>query len=149
MPSPAEFTVSIPAGANGDADFVALGATVACRGFSGRTSFTISRRDVDRFLADAANLASTSSDNAQLLGGWDDAEERLRLRVTRAGVSGQFIARVRIATTGPREDQWNRVETEFVCPPAALVAFLGDLTRLVARRELASACLSGDADVIA
>jgi hypothetical protein len=145
----ADFTLSSSQHATDDADFVSMLATVACRGFSGRTSFTIARRDVDRFLADAANLSTTTSHSAQLLGGWDDAEERLRLRITRAGVSGQLMARVRIATTGPREDQWNRVETEFVCAPAALASFLSDLTGLVTQQRSATASLAGDAEVIA
>jgi hypothetical protein len=145
----ADFTLSIPSSSTGDADFVSLLATVACRGFSGHTAFTIARRDIDRFLADASNLSTPAADSAQLLGGWDDSQERMRLRITRAGLSGQFTARVRIASTGPREDQWNRVETEFVCPPAALAAFLSDLTRLVARHETTTASLGGDSEAIA
>src|SRR5215470_16746600 len=145
----ADFTLSIPDNSPGDADFVNMLATVACRGFSGRTGFTIARRDVDRFLADAANLSTKTSDSAQLLGGWDDAEERLCLRITRAGLSGQFTARVRIATTGPREDQWNRVETEFVCASAALATFLSELTGLAAQEGTANASLAGDAEAIA
>src|SRR5262249_28256291 len=109
----ADFTLSKPSDSTVDADFVSLRASVACRGFSGLTAFTIARRDVDRFLVDATNLSTRATDSAQLLGGWDDAQERLRLRITRAGLSGQFTARVRIATTGPRDEQWNRVETEF------------------------------------
>jgi hypothetical protein len=145
----ADFTLSRPDDSASDAEFVDLNASVACRGFSGRTAFTVARRDVERFLGDAANLSSQTSDTAQLLGGWDDAEERLRLRITRAGLSGQFTARVRIAMTGPREEQWNRVETEFVCPPVALQTFLGDLTRLVARADASKARLTGDAEAIA
>ena len=145
----ADFTLSSSQHSADDADFVNMLATVACRGFSGRTAFIIARRDVDRFLADAAHLSTNASDSAQLLGGWDDAEERLRLRITRAGLSDQFTARVRIATTGPREDQWNRVETEFVCAPAALATFLSDLTGLVAQERTANASLAGDAEVIA
>jgi hypothetical protein len=145
----ADFTISLPNDSTADADFVGLNASVDCRGFRGRTEFTISRRDLDRFLAEAAHLSDMSSDSAQLLGGWDDAEERLRLRITRAGVSGQFIARVRIATTGPREEQWNRVETEFICPSASLATFLTQLSQLVAQRRAAGASLAGDADAIA
>jgi hypothetical protein len=145
----ADFTITPSPAAEADADFLDLNASVDCRGFSGRTEFTIARRDVDRFLADAANLSTNASDAAQLLGGWDDAAERLRLLITRAGVSGQLTARVRIATTGPQEEQWNRVETEFVVPPTALTTFLGDLTRLVARRDASSARLAGDPDAIA
>jgi hypothetical protein len=145
----ADFTISLPDVVDADTEFVDLNASVACRGFCGRTEFTIARRDVDRFLADAADLSTRASDTAQLLGGWDDDEERLRLRITRAGLSEHFVARVRIATTGPCEEQWNRVETEFVCPPAALATFLTDLTRLVAQRRTATASLGGDAEAIA
>jgi len=145
----ADFTISFPNDKTAGGDFIDLNASVDCRGFRGRTEFTISRRDVARFLADAGHLSDTSSDSAQLLGGWDDAEERLRLRITRAGISGQFVARVRIATTGPREEQWNRVETEFICPPASLATFLTDLSQLVAQRRTDAASLSGDADAIA
>src|SRR5205085_2738787 len=132
-----------------DADFVGLRASVACRGFSGHTEFTIARRDVRRFLADVATLRSNASDAALLVGGWDRAEQRLRLEIVRAGLSGQFVARVRIAATGPRGDQWNRVETEFITPPQALTAFLDSLARLTTHSESADASLMGDADMIA
>jgi hypothetical protein len=132
----------------GDADFFGLHASVACRGFTGHTEFTVARRDVQRFLADAANLPSNASDSALLLGGWDHAEERLRLQIARAGLSGQFIARVRMATTGPRADQWNRIETEFIAPPMALTAFMQSLARLVADQGGPSASLTGDADAV-
>jgi hypothetical protein len=144
----ADFTLSLSSESDADADFIDLNASVDCRGFSGRTEFTIARRDVDRFLADAANLSTQTSDTAQLLGGWDDAEERLRFRIARAGISDRFTASVRIAMTGPREEQWNRVETEFVCPPAAVSAFLADLGRLVAGTS-ARASLGGNSDAIA
>ncbi|MGH7616755.1 MAG: hypothetical protein ACREPM_05970, partial [Gemmatimonadaceae bacterium] len=130
-------------------DFVDLHAAVACRGFHGQTRFWISRRDVDRFLSDASNLSTQTSDASQLLGGWDDAQERLRLQVTRAGLSGQFVARVRIANAGPREEQWNRVETEFICPSVALSSFLTDLTRILDERAQGIAVLTGDPEAIA
>jgi hypothetical protein len=145
----ADFTITLPDDLPSDADFIDLEARVDCRGFSGRTEFTIARRDLDRFLADAANLSTHTSDAAQLLGGWDDSQERLRLLVTRAGLSGQFTARVRMATTGPREEQWNRVETEFVCPQPALSTFLAELTTVLDRRRAASAKLAGDPEAIA
>ena len=143
----ADFTLSVLEAQRAADDFMDLGASVSCRGFSGTTSFTISRRDVDRFLADAANLSSNASDTAQLLGGWDDVEERLRFSVTRAGVSGQFVARVRIATTGPRSDQWSRVETEFVCRPEALSSFLTGIARLDGPDS--AALLAGDSGAVA
>jgi hypothetical protein len=145
----ADFTLSVLEAERAADDFMDLGASVSCRGFSGRTSFTISRRDVDRFLADAAGLSTGAADAAQLLGGWDDADERLRFRVTRAGVSGQYVARVRIATTGPRSDQWNRVETEFVCRPEALSSFLSGVAGLDSQRPDSAASLAGDSGAIA
>jgi len=131
------------------ADFLDVRAEVACRGFGGQTGFCISRRDLDRFLGDIAGIRELTSDSAQLLGGWDDAEERLRLRITRAGSSNGFLARVRIATTGPRSDQWNRVETEFICPLESILAFELDLGRLVGERKPGVVVLSGDAQAIA
>ena len=131
------------------ADFLAVRAGVACRGFSGETGFWISRRDVDRFLGDIAGIRDLSGHSAQLLGGWDDSEERLRLKITRAGLSNGFVARVRIATTGPRGDQWNRVETEFVCPLESMLAFELDLGRLVGEQKPGMVVLSGDAEAIA
>ena len=130
-------------------DFLDVRADVACRGFSGQTGFSISRRDVDRFLGDIAGIRDMTGDLAQLLGGWDDSEERLRLRITRAGLSNGFLARVRIASTGPREDQWNRVETEFVCPLASMLAFELDLGRLLGEQKPGMVVLSGDAQTIA
>ena len=90
-----------------------------------------------------------ASDSAQLLGGWDDAEERLRLEVTRAGRSDGFLARVRIATAAPDADQWNRVETEFICPRESMQAFQADLAALVGERKQGMVVLSGDAQAIA
>lgn len=130
-------------------DFLDVRAEVACRGFSGQTGFWISRRDLDRFLGDIAGIRELTSDSARLLGGWDDAEERLRLEITRAGPSNGFLARVRIATTGPRGDQWNRVETEFICPLESMLAFELDLGRLVGERKPGRVVLSGDAQAIA
>ena len=102
-PVTADFKLSVDqANDPTSAGFLDAQAAVDCRGFSGRTAFVISRRDVERFLEDIAKMRSTTSDSAQLLGGWDDAEERLRLKVTRAGLSDGFLARVRIAIAGPR-----------------------------------------------
>ena len=126
-----------------------LAARVACRGFSGETAFSISRRDVARFVADLAALRRAESATAQLLGGWDDSEERLRLRVTPAGRSGQFLTRVRIATTGPRSDLWHRVETEFVVPPGALETFLAGVERLGGAGDSGEASLQGDGEIVA
>jgi len=133
----------------GSADFLDVRAAVACRGFSGETGFSISRRDVDRFLGDIASIRDLTGHSAQLLGGWDDSEERLRLKITRAGLSNGFVARVRIATTGPRGDEWNRVETEFVCPLESMLAFELDLGRLVGEQKPGMVVLSGDAEAIA
>lgn len=149
-PVTADFKLSVDqANDPTSAGFLDAQAAVDCRGFSGRTAFVISRRDVERFLEDIAKMRSTTSDSAQLLGGWDDAEERLRLKVTRAGLSDGFLARVRIAIAGPRADQWNRVDTEFVCPPESMVAFQHDLTRLVGEGKQGVVVLSGDAQAIA
>ena len=148
----ADFRITLDEYQSNDAatgDFLDVRAAVACRGFGGATDFCISRRDVDRFLGDIAGIRAETGDSAQLLGGWDDAEERLRLKITRAGLSNGFVARVRIATTGPREDQWNRVETEFVCPLESMSAFEADLARLVGERKPGTVVLSGDDQAIA
>lgn len=130
-------------------DFLDVGVSVACRGFAGQTQFSVSRRDLDSFVADLSAVRQAQRDSAQLLGGWDDAEERLRLRITPAGRSGHFMARVRIANTGPRSDQWHRAETEFVCRPEDLSGFVTDLRQLVGGRSPGDAALSGDPDAIA
>ena len=128
-----------------DADFVGLHASVACRGFTGHTDFTIARRDVQRFVSETESLQSDASDSALLLGGLEKGEERVRMQVVRAGRSGQFTARVRMTAAGPRSDQTNRVETEFVVAPEALTAFLQGLERLISDQRSESASLSGDA----
>lgn len=127
-----------------NAAFFGVGANVACRGFSGHTSFVVARRDVLSFLAAAADLQSGVGDSAQLLGGWDAAEERLRLRIARDGLSARYVVRVRLAGPVPSDGQWDRVETEFVTAPRALAVFLSDLAQLVAQRESRSASLTDD-----
>ena len=132
-----------------DADFVGLNASVACRGFTGQTAFTMARRDVQRFVAETESLRADAGDSALLLGGLEKGEERLRMQIVRAGRSGQFAARVRITASGPRSDQVNRVETEFIVAPDALTEFLHDLGTLIADEKNNSASLSGDADAVA
>src|SRR4051812_12242175 len=99
----AEFTLALneyQANDPATGDFLDFRASVACRGFSGRTAFWFSRRDFDAFLIDLAGVRAATWDAALLVGGWEDASERLRLRITAAGVSGHFLAAIRIADTG-------------------------------------------------
>jgi len=123
-------------------DFVDVTAGVSCRGFSGATRFTIARRDLSAFAADVAALRRREVDLAQLIGGWDTAEERFRLRVTRAGTTDSYTIRVRVANPGARTDQWDRAETQFVCPADAVSAFADAL----ASGSGSSAQLVGDAE---
>ena len=108
-------------------DFLDATVGVSCRGFSGASRFTIARRDLAAFSLDVTALTHGDADLAQLLGGWDAAAERLRLRITRAGTTGSFAVSVRIANTGPRGDQWDRVETQFICAGEALSSFADTL----------------------
>lgn len=145
QPDTAQLTITASDHAASDADFVALRAEVHCRGFSGRTSFTMARRDINLFVADAAALITNATDSALLLGGWEKADQPLRLQLARAGLSGRFIARIRIATSGPLSDQWNRVETEFVAKPDDFNRFVESF-RGVAGSDTTSASLMGDPD---
>lgn len=145
MTTAADCTLRFSEALVSDADFVGLHASVACRGFTGHTDFTIARRDVQRFVSETESLQSDASDSALLLGGLEKGEERVRMQVVRAGRSGQFTARVRMTAAGPRSDQTNRVETEFVVAPEALTAFLQGLERLISDQRSESASLSGDA----
>src|SRR5205085_9124378 len=111
-------------------DFIELQASVACRGYSGKTAFTLARRDLNVYLEDLAAVHEARAIAAQLIGGWEAAEERLRLRITPAGRSGQFHARITMATTGTRTDSWQRVETDFICSPAEISVFLKALVSL-------------------
>ena len=122
--------------------FVDASADVSCRGFGGRTRFTIARRDLDAFARDVAALERGDADVAHLIGGWEAAAERLRLSVTRAGATGggSFAARVQVADIGARTDQWDRADTEFACGREALEAFVGTL----ASGKPGDARLSGD-----
>jgi hypothetical protein len=122
--------------------FVDVTAGVSCRGFSGATRFTIARRDLAAFAAEVAALRRRETDIAQLIGGWDTAEERLRLRVTRAGTTDSCAIRVRVASPGARTDQWDRAETQFVCSADAVAGFVDALTSGTAN----SALLVGDAE---
>jgi hypothetical protein len=147
-PNTAELSIGVSEHAATDADFLALRADVRCRGFSGVTLFVMARRDINLFAADAGALMTHSSDSALLLGGFEKADQPLRLQLTRAGLSGKFVARVRIATNGPRSDQWNRVETEFIAPADAFKAFVDGL-RALANSANTNAVLIGDADDVA
>lgn len=109
----------------------------------------MARRDVHRFITETENLQSDAGDSALLLGGWEKGEERLRLQFVRAGRSGKFVARVRITAMGPRSDQANRVETEFVVSPEVLVEFLRGLELLATNANSEATSLSGDADAVA
>jgi hypothetical protein len=128
--------------------FLDIRASVSCRGFTGETAFCLATRDLAAFSADVAALGTGHVHSATLLGGWDMNEERLRLRVAPAGRSGRFTASVRIATNGPRTDQWQRVETDFVCQPAALRTFLTALEQLAGDGTPGRAALIGDPDAI-
>ena len=143
----ADFTLTLTS--SDSSGFLNFRAEVACRGFSGRTAFSYSERDLAAFLAEARAVHLGTQNSAQMIGGWEDASERLRLRLTPAGPFGHFQASVRIADTGPRPDQWQRVDTEFVCPPEALAGFLTAIQRLAADRTPGSATLTGDPDAIA
>ena len=149
QPNVAELSIGVSDHAVSDADFLALRAEVRCRGFSGQTAFVAARRDINLFVADAAALSSKSSDSALFLGGWDKGDQPpLRLQVARAGLSERFVARIRISTSGPRTDQWNRVETDFIAAPIELNAFLDGL-RALADAAQTTASLIGDPDDIA
>ena len=108
----------------------------------GETDFTMARRDVHRFVDETESLrVGRQSTRRFCSAGWEKGEERLRLQIVRAGRSGQFSARVRITAMGPRSDQCNRVETEFVVSPGALGEFLRGLERLADART-ATACIA-------
>ena len=145
MTTAADCTLRFSEDLASDPDFVGLHASVACRGFTGHTDFTIARRDVRRFVSETESLQSDASDSALLLGGLEKGEERVRMQVVRAGRSGQFTARVRMTAAGARSDQINRVETEFIVAPEALTVFLQGLERLISDESSESASLSGDA----
>jgi len=144
----AELSIGVSDHSASDADFLALRAEVRCRGFNGQTTFTMARRDIDLFVDDATALTTNARDSALFLGGWEKADQPMRLELARAGLSGRFVARVRIAASGPRSDQWNRVETDFIAAPAEFNAFLEGLRGLAATSQPA-ASLVGDADDIA
>lgn len=112
------------------AQFVELLAAVSCRAFAGGTRFTIARRDLAAYSNEVSAFADGSADSAQLVGGWDAAHERLRIRAVRAGSTGLVAVAIRVADTGARADQWHRVETQFVCTMAALSEFSEALARL-------------------
>jgi len=147
--SAADFTLHLNDSLTTDADFIGVRASVDARGFSGLTTFTIARRDVQRFLVDASNVLDGSAELAVLLGGWNDREEYLRLQLARTRTGIEFVVRVRMATPGLRADHWSRVDTEFVVEGDALAAFLDAVARFATTDSVASASLRGVAEVIA
>ena len=126
--------------------FLRADASVACRGFAGHTEFPIASRDLAAFAADVDAIQRGESDVAQLLGGWDAGSEKLRVRVARAGATGSFTVRVTVANVGMRNDQWHRVETQFVSDGASLLEFV---RRLAETSGIGTAALVGHADAIA
>ena len=149
QPNVAELSIGVSDHAASDADFLALRAEVRCRGFCGHTAFTMARRDINLFVADAAGLSANSTDSALFLGGWDKGDQPpLRLQLARAGLSERFVARIRMSMSGPRTDQWNRVETDFIAAPSEFNAFLDGL-RGLAEAAQTIASLVGDPDAIA
>jgi hypothetical protein len=126
---PAEFTFRfVIDGSVESQDFLDATVGVSCRGYCGATRFTIARRDLAAFAGDVDALRRGERDAAQLVAGWDAAQERLRFVVTRAGTTASCAIRVRVASTGPRTDQWDRVETQFVSALDAVTAFAQALT---------------------
>jgi hypothetical protein len=81
-----------------------------------------------------------------LIGGWVAGSERLRVRVARAGATGAFTVRVTVANVGVRNDQWHRVETQFVCDKSSLSEFARGLDD---GTEVRRTTLSGDSESIA
>lgn len=126
--------------------FLRADASVSCRGFAGQTEFPIASRDLAAFAADVDAIQRGKSDVAQLLGGWDAGSEKLRLRIARAGATGSFTVRVIMANVGMRNDQWHRVETQFVSDGPTLLEFV---RRLAETSGVGTAALVGDADAIA
>jgi hypothetical protein len=145
VPAEILFRFLPPADSGAADDFVDATAGVSCRGFAGATRFMIARRDLAAFAADVAALRNGNADQAQLIGGWDAASERLRLQVTRAGNTDACAIRVRVANPGARTDQWDRAETQFVCSGDAVTAFAEGLTS----RGGNSVQLVGDAESMA
>jgi hypothetical protein len=150
-PLNAAFTLRLVAEPSADAssDFLDAAAEVSSRDFAGRTRFTIARRDIAAFAADVNALQRHDIDLAQLLGGWDAAEERLRLRLTRAGTTELYTVRARVADTVPGSGHWDRVETQFVCTARALSEFLGVVERIASAGTTVEATLPGDSDPVA
>ena len=146
---PADFTLRVSDELTADADFIGVRASVTSRGFSGLTTFTIARRDIQRFLTDAASVRDSDAKLAVLLGGWNDLEEYLRVQIAPTRATRQFVVRVRMATPGLRADHWSRVDTEFVAEAAGLTTFLEELTRFATSDGAASASLQGVAETIA
>ena len=126
--------------------FLRADASVSCRGFAGRTEFPIAQRDLAAFATEVGAIQRGDSDVAQLIGGWDAGSERLRVRVARAGATESFTIRVIVANAGMRNDQWHRVETQFVSDRAALLEFV---RRLAETHGSGTAALLGDEESIA
>lgn len=123
--------------------FLRAAASVSCRGFAGQTEFPIARRDLAAFAANVDAMQRGEADVAQLIGGWDAGSEKLRLRVARAGATESFTVRVIVANAGMRNDQWHRVETQFVSDRSSLSVFVRALAETGASGH---AVLAGDAD---
>jgi len=126
--------------------FLRANASVSCRGFSGSTEFPIARRDVAAFAADVDAIQRGEAELAQLIGGWDAGSEKLRVRVARAGATESFTVRVTVANVGMRNDQWHRVETQFVSDKSSLLEFV---RRLAEGDTKGPVALVGDGDSIA
>lgn len=131
-----------------DTDFARVEAEVGCNAFAGRTAFVLARRDLAAFVADARALPAGHADSAQLLGGWEAAQERLRLRLTRSG-GDRVTARVGVAEPGGAGDHWRRLDVQFVCSADAVERFLDRLHALDDGTVELDASLEGEPDAAA
>ena len=127
------------------ADFFDARASVARRGSSDETGFTIAGRDLNAFVAAARRIQRAPDATALLTGGWD-VEKRFRLQISRAHSGEAFEARVSIVSDEAATDLQSRTETKFAASSDALSIFLTDIQHLVERRMLGDATLNGDAD---
>ena len=123
-------------------DYLAFLATVQNASFAGRTTFWVSRADMDGFLGELDALDTHLRGEAQLRCGWD-REVYYALRLAPFGGSGRLVATVEIAALGPAS-RMHRVTTEMVMLPNALTGFRSALRRSVLEQRSVAAVLTAE-----
>lgn len=113
--------------------FVSLTVRAVAGEFSGQSDCVVVGHDLEAFLVALEALARTSQGEANLVGGWGDAEY-IQLRFAPRGSLGHIGVRVRLRDHDPSGDF--RFEGSFVTEPQSLMRSYEKLHRALCSEEV-------------